>query len=153
MQRIDKAIRPPGLIRSAKTYSLFFDTDRFYAIVTGPAGMKVGNIATFGIFSGAVTKAIKKPIEDGFAKAYGPKVTAGEERLTIMALPELAKEKYSMCLPFSDITSVIVGTDAAQGPYLQLITAKEKIKFLFRDKTQAEIETLARNFGREVVVK
>ena len=153
MQRIDKVVRPPGLIRSAKTYSLFFDTDRFYAIVTGRAGMKVGSIATFGIFSGVVTKAIKGPIENAFAKKYAPEITEGEKRATVAALPELAKEKYSMCVPFSSITSIIVGTDAVQGPYLSLITAKEKIKFLFRDKTQAEVEVLARNFGREVVVK
>lgn len=153
MQRIDKAVRPPGLIRSAKMYSLLFDTDRLYAIVTGPAGMMVGTIPMFGALSGAVTKTIKKPIENMFSNAYAPKVTAGEERITSGVPAELAKEKDCFAIPYSTISAVEVGTNPVQGPYLKLIFDTKKLQLFFRDKTQAEVESLARNFGREVMVK
>lgn len=153
MLRVDKAIRPPGLIRSAKTYSLFFDDASLYAIAVGPASMKVGTIPTLGGIAGLAGKIMTAPIENAFANAYAPKVAAGELAIDVAKIPELAKVKNNLIIPFSAITEIIVATDLVQGPYLKLIFAGKKLKFIFRDKTKTELEALAQNFGQQVTVK
>ncbi len=153
MQRIDKVVRGPGLIRSAKTYSLFLDKDILYTIVTGPAQMNVGTLATFGMVAGAVTSAVKKPAENFFANKYAPKIAEGEAAIEVAKLPELAGIKHNFAIPFGSMSEIVVGTHPVQGPFLKLNTSKEKLEFYFRDKTQAEVETLAKSFGQAVTVK
>ena len=153
MQRIDKAVRGPGLIRSAKTYSLFLDKDRLYAIVTGPAQMNVGTMATYGVMSGPVTKAVKKPAENFFANKYAPKIAEGEAGIDETKLTELATTKHNFAIPFASLSEVTVETHPVQGPFLKLNTGKEKLEFYFRDKTQVEVEALAKGFGQQVIVK
>jgi hypothetical protein len=112
--------------------------------------MKVGTIATMGVASGVVSGIIKKPIEDAVANHYAPKIAAGEKGINENSLPELAKEKNNFYIPFDTIIAIKVSTDAVQGPYLELTIPKEKLRFLFRDKTQAEVESLAKDFGKKV---
>ncbi|MDO8509774.1 MAG: hypothetical protein Q7S24_01375 [bacterium] len=153
MLRVDKAVRPPGLIRSAKTYSLFFGSDCLYAIAVGPASMKVGHINTSEVVGSLVGKIVSAPIENAFANAYAPKIAVGEAAIDVTKLSELAKAKHNFIITFSSITEVVVATDLVQGSYLKLVFAGEKLKFIFRDKTKTEIESLAQNFGHQVTVK
>jgi hypothetical protein len=143
MLRIDKAVRTPGLIRPAKTYSVFFTDDCFYALVTGPASMKVtaNSIGATGA------------IEDAFAGMYAPKIAAGEAAIDTTRLSELAKNKHNFAFPYTTITEVVVGTDHIQGSYIQIVGGGEKLRLHFRGKSKAEVETLARNLNHEVVVK
>lgn len=153
MLRIDKAIRPPGLIRSSKTYSLFFDTDRVYGIAVGRASMKVGSVPMFGGASSFAGKVLTPTIERAIDHAYAPKIAAGEAGIDVNKLPELATQKYNFNIPYSSITELIVATDYIQGPYIKIKFGSEKLKLIFRDKTKAEVEALAQNFHHEIIVK
>lgn len=153
MKRIDKVVRPPGLIRSSKTYSLFFDTDHLYGIAVGRAGMKVGTVPVFGLASRMASKAINPSIENAFTKAYAPRIAEGEASIDTTKLPELAKIKYNFDIPYASITKVVVANDPIQGPYIKLNFEKEKLKLIFRDKTLDELKILAKDFGHEVMTK
>lgn len=152
MQRIDGVVRPPGLIRSAKTYSLFIDQGTLYAIVTGPGTMNVGTMlgSPATMVAGEI---VKGPITNAIAKKRAPAITAAEAVIDPAKLPELAKIKHNFAIPFGAMTYIEVGTHPVQGPYLELKAGKEKLVFYFRDKTQAEVETLAKSFGQTVTVK
>lgn len=146
MQRIDKIVRAPGLIRPAKTYSFFVDKDALTIVVVGPGSMRVGAIPAFGLISGAVTGAIKKPIENKVNELYAPKIEAGEKAVTEEKLSELVKQKHNARIPYRDMSLVSV-SEHFQGAMLTFAAGKEKYKFFFRDKTASEVRELVKGWG------
>lgn len=129
MQRIDKAVRGPGLIRRAYAYSLIVNQDGLYIIKTGPASQHAGR-----------TSAAK----DAFDSAYAPKVEVGEARLMSEPLAQLATEKYNFFFPLTQITEASVNQNNFGEICLNIRAGKEKLQFACRVNNQSEIEAFAR---------
>jgi len=120
MNRIDKAVIPAGLIRSAKTYSLLVDDNGLYIIHTGPAGRHV-----------KVRGAINNAAVDFLRSAQGKKVAAGEARINNTSLAELVKEKGNAFIPKADIMEVNPGKNIYEENTLEIKTKNAKWKFHF----------------------
>lgn len=139
MNRIDKAVRAPGLIRRALTYSLVLNQDGLYVISTGPASQNVGHApnapgtAGFGVAAKGV-----------FDSMYGPQVEQGEARLMSEPLAQLATEKNNFFFPLNQITEATVDQNHFGEVCLNLRAGKEKLKFACRANNQAEVEAFAK---------
>ena len=139
MNRIDKAVRAPGLIRRALTYSLVVNQDGLYVISTGPASQNVGYtaVAPGAAGFGVAAKA-------GFDAMYGPQVEVGEARLASESLAKLATEKNNFFFPLNQITEATVDQNHFGEVCLNLRAGKEKLKFACRANNQAEVEVFAK---------
>ncbi|HLC69742.1 MAG TPA: hypothetical protein VJH75_01720 [Patescibacteria group bacterium] len=120
LNRIDKAVIPAGLIRSAKTYSLVLDDTGLYIIRTGPAGRHVQA-------RGGINMAIVDLVRDSQAQ----KVAEGEKRLTSVSLVELVKEKGNVFIPRGEIRGATVGKNIYEEITLEIDTVNKKWKFHF----------------------
>ena len=118
--RIDKAVIPAGLIRSAKTYSLVLDDAGLYVIHTGPAGRHVRA-------RGGINMAMVDLVRDSQAQ----KVAEGEKKLSSTSLVELAKEKGNIFIPRGEITGATVGKNIYEEITLTIDTVNKKWKFHF----------------------
>ncbi|MFA6427675.1 MAG: hypothetical protein WCW16_04525 [Candidatus Magasanikbacteria bacterium] len=120
MYRIDKAVIPAGLIRSAKTYSLLVDDNGFYIIHTGPAGR---HVQTRGSINAAVVDFVRS--------SQGKKVSEGEARIAAVSLEQLKQEKGNAFIPKSEIKNVEVSKNIYNENVLDIETTHKKWKFHF----------------------
>jgi hypothetical protein len=118
--RIDKAVIPAGLIRSAKTYSLITDEKGLYIIHTGPAGR---HVRTRGPINSAVADFVRS--------SQGKKVAEGEALLSTVSLNQLATEKGNSFIPRSDIQAVTPGKNIYDESTLEIRTTSKTWKFHF----------------------
>lgn len=139
MQRIDGAVRGPGLIRRALTYSLIINQDGLYIIKTGPASQNVGHAANM-----PGTAGFGRAAKGVFDSMYAPQVEVGEARLMAEPLAQLATEKYSYFFPLNQITEATVDQNHFGEVCLNLRAGKEKIKLACRASNQAEVEAFTR---------
>ncbi len=118
--RLDKAVIPAGLIRSAKTYSLVLETDGLYIIHTGPAGRHVRTRDT-------LSNAVANMVHNNQAL----KLAEGEKRLDSVSLVELVKEKGNTFITRGEIKGVEVGKNIYEETTMTINTEQKKWKFHF----------------------
>ena len=134
--RIDRAVRPPGLIRRARTHSLFADAEGLWVICTGPAGRAV-----------AVDNALEQFAVNKVYAAYEKKIVEGEARLATVPLAELAKEKHSRHFALTDIAEAAVDETFSGVVRLTLRAAGEKLAFEFHPSRKNEVAEFAAQMG------
>lgn len=133
MYRIDKAVIPAGLIRSAKTYSLLADDRGLYIIHTGPAGR---HVRTRGAVNAAVVDFVRS--------SQGKKVSEGEARLNAISPEQLAAEKGNIFIPKDEIKNVNVSKNIYDENVLAFEAHSKKWKFhFFFVENSEEVEQFA----------
>ncbi|HAT03439.1 MAG TPA: hypothetical protein DCS29_01515 [Candidatus Magasanikbacteria bacterium] len=120
LYRINGAVIPAGLIRSAKTYSLIADENGLYIFHTGPAGRHV-----------RVTGSINNAVVDAVRSSQDKKVAQGESRIDATPLEELLKEKGNVFVPRADIVSVNAGKNIYDEQTLEIVSKDKTWKFHF----------------------
>jgi hypothetical protein len=118
MEKINKAVRSAGFIRSMKTYTLINKPEGLYLIHVGPA-IREQNY-------GLMTPLVVSPMR----KSYNKKIEAGEARIQNTSLQELIKDKHSFFLSKGEITDVTF-KQGLQFPTLKVKTADKKFTFTF----------------------
>ncbi len=120
--RIDQAIKPAGLVSSAKAYSLFIADQGLYLIATG-RGWRMN-------FRGVSQNEL-----------MAEKVRAVEKILNPALLgQEVAAREGSFFIPREDLTSVVLGSRFDGLPDLRFNGNGKKHRFHFNDDRQKDVE-------------
>lgn len=135
--RINGAVTPPGLISSAKTFSLILRDEGLYVIHTGPAsGQPSGSqVRVNGVLQAVAANATANAVN----KRIAQKVAAGEARLNEMGPAALAQQKHSKLLTPDQISEINIKENLRE-IVLEIRSSQGKYKFRLppEDKTMAE---------------
>lgn len=135
--RIDGAVTPPGLISSAKTFSLILRDEGLYVIHTGPAsGQPPGSqMRVNGVLQAAAANATANVVN----KRIIQKVAEGEARLDEVGPETLVQQKHSKLLPPEQISEINIKENRRE-IVLEIRSSQGKYKFRLpaEDKTTAE---------------
>jgi hypothetical protein len=135
--RLDGAVTPPGLIASAKTFSLILRDEGLYVIHTGPAsGQPPGNqVRVNGLLQAAAANATANVVN----KRITQKVAEGEARLNEIGPETLAQQKHSKLLTADQISEINIKENLRE-IVLEIRSSQGKYKFRLppEDKTTAE---------------
>lgn len=137
--RIDGVVTPPGLISSAKTYSLILKDEGLYVIHTGPANGRAPNskLRVNGVVTAAAANATAKFVDKRIAK----KVAAGEAHLNEQGPEALIQQKHSKLLAPDHISAIKID----QGRSLVILNVRSsqgKYKFMFPPEGITAAETI-----------
>jgi hypothetical protein len=133
--RLDKVTVPPGLIASAKTYTLILENEGLYVIHTGPAAQAV---RTRGIVQAAAVQHLRN--------AYDKKIAAGEAKIESTPLEELVKHKHNRFIKKSEILSLKLSD--GMPPVLKLKSSKGNYRFHFNGQSRDTVEDFAAKLGQ-----
>jgi len=122
--RLDKAVKPPGLISRGRTFTLIVEDEKLYILNTGPAkGPGAG------------------PIAMGVHAAIDRKIKKGEERVDNGDIRELVKEKHCALLTKDQITEVSL-KEGREEIKLDVYSGKKKYNFEFPLEALPQVEEL-----------
>ncbi|MEM7110825.1 MAG: hypothetical protein AAF614_00220 [Chloroflexota bacterium] len=143
--RIDGVVTPPGLISSAKTYSLILKDEGLYLIHTGPANGRSpnGKLRVNGIATAAAAKATAKIVDKRIAK----KVAAGEAQLNEKGPEALLQQKHSKLLAAEHISAVKVD-EGRSTITLNIRSSQGKFKFWFPLEGKTAVETIQKGLAQ-----
>ena len=122
--RLDKAVIPPGLVSSGRTYTLIVEGEEFYILNTGRAKGPGGGVAGLGVHA-AIDRQIKK----------------GEERINNGDIRELVKEKHCALLTKDQISEVKL-QEGRKEVTLDVHVGKKKYHFVFPLEALPQVEEL-----------
>lgn len=135
--RIDGAVIPPGLLASAKTFSLILRDKGLYVIHTGPAGANPpgSQIRANGLIQAAAANATANAVNKRVAR----KVAEGEARLDEVGPETLVQQKHSKLLTPEQISEINIKENRRE-IVLEIRSNQGKYKFRLpaEDKTTAE---------------
>ena len=131
--RIDGAVIPPGLIKSAKTFSLILRDEGLYIIHTGPANSRP--MQANGLIQVAAANATANVANRRIAK----KVAEGESRLNEIGPETLVQQKHSRLLTPDQISEINIKENLRE-IVLEIRSSQGKYKFRLptENKTVAE---------------
>jgi hypothetical protein len=136
--RIDGAVTPPGLIASAKTFSLIMKSEGLYVIHTGPASGQPpdSHMRVNGVIQAAAAKASANAVN----KRIASKVAEGETRLNETGPEALVQQKHSKLLTTDQIAEINIKENLRE-IVLEIRSSQGKYKFRLppEDKTMAEM--------------
>ena len=136
--RIDGAVTPPGLISSAKTFSLILRDEGLYVIHTGPAsGQPPGSqVRVNGMLQAAAANATANVVN----KRISQKVAEGEARLDEIGPGPLVQQKHSKLLAFDQISEINIKENLRE-IVLEIHSSQGKYKFRLplEDKVTVEM--------------
>jgi hypothetical protein len=137
--RIDGAVTPPGLISSAKTFSLILRDEGLYVIHTGPAGGQPpgSQIRVNGVLQAAAAQATANVVN----KRITQKVAAGEARLNEVGPQALAQQKHSKLLTSDQISEINIKENLRE-IVLEVRSSQGKFKFRLPPEDKAVAETI-----------
>jgi hypothetical protein len=124
--RIDGAVTPPGLITSAKTFSLIMRDEGLYIIHTGPAsGQPPGSqVPVNGVIQAAAARAATKAVN----KRIASKVIDGQARLNETGPEALVQQKHSKLLTPDQISEINIKENLRE-IVLEIRSSQGKYKF------------------------
>lgn len=122
--RLDKAVIPPGLVSSGRTYTLIVEDGEFYILNTGRAKGPSGGVAGLGVHA-VIDRQIKK----------------GEERIDSGDVRELAKEKHCTLLTKAQISEVKL-EEKRKEVALDVHAGKKKYHFVFPLEALPQVKEL-----------
>ena len=137
--RIDGAVTPPGLISSAKTFSLILRDEGLYVIHTGPAnGQPPGSqMRVNGVLQAAVTNATANVVN----KRIIQKVAEGEAQLNEKGPETLAQQKHSKLLASDQISEINIKENLRE-IVLEIRSSQGKYKFRLPPEDKITAETI-----------
>ncbi len=137
--RIDGAVVPPGLISSAKTFSLILRDEGLYIIHTGPAsGQPAGSQPRAGgLIEGAAVKATANAVNTRIAR----KVAESEARLDEQGPVALVQQKHSKLLTAQQIAEINI-TETRREIILEIRSSQGKYKFRLSPENRVLAETM-----------
>ena len=137
--RIDGAVIPPGLLASAKTFSLILRDEGLYVIHTGPAsGQPAGTpFRTTGVIQAAAANATAKTVN----KRVAHKVAKGEEQLNAMGPEALVQQKHSKLLTPDQISEINIKENLRE-IVLEIRSSQGKYKFRLPTEDKVAAETI-----------
>lgn len=132
MLRIDRAVRPQGLIKSARFFSIILNEKGLFLLNVAPApGMVVR--PKNAIDSMAVNYALKR---------IDKKLEEGEKVLASMPIEQFARRKGSFFFPREDVTAAIVDTNYAGLPRITIRATGKKWKLLIPEGLESVAENV-----------
>ncbi len=135
--RIDGAVAPPGLIASAKTFSLILRDEGLYVIHTGPAsGQPPGSqMRANGILQTTAANTTTNLVN----KRIVQKVAEGEAQLNEIGPETMVQQKHSKLLTANQISEINIKENLRE-IVLEIRSSQGKYKFRLplEDKTMAE---------------
>ena len=137
--RIDGAVTPPGLITSAKTFSLILRDEGLYVIHTGPAGANPpeSQVRVNGLIQAAAANATANVVNKRVAR----KVAEGEARLDEVGPETLVQQKHSKLLTAGQISEINVKENRRE-IVLEIRSSQGKYKFRLPAEDKMAAETI-----------
>ncbi len=130
LKRLDRFVKPAGLISSAKTYSILKDAKHWYFIHTGPSA---NDVRTQGL--------VQKLAVMSLNNVYEKKILEGEKRIDTEKLEELLKLKNCFSISANDVLSIEVTSNIFQGVVLNIKSSNKKVKLICAAHSKEEVES------------
>ena len=143
--RIDGAVIPPGLLASAKTFSLILREEGLYVIHTGPAGANPpgSQVRATGLIQAAAANATANAVNKRVAR----KVAEGEARLNEVGPETLVQQKHSKLLTAKQISEINIKENRRE-IVLEIHSSQGKYKFRLPTEIKAAAETMKQALQR-----
>ena len=143
--RIDGAVTPPGIITSAKTFSLILRDEGLYVIHTGPAGAHPpgSQVRANGLIEAAAANATANAVN----KRITRKVAEGEARLDEVGPETLVQQKHSKLLTAGQISEINIKENWRE-IVLEIRSSQGKYKFRLPTEDQTAAEAIKQALQR-----
>ena len=141
--RIDKAVSPPGWIKSAECFSLFCDPRGLFVIKTG-RGWRIG-YSPGGLVGATLGQAAVNAVVGSMQQS----ATEVERTLNPANLDgEVRARKGSVFLPWNEVSDVVVKTRHHGLPELAFKGGSSKYRFQFEQGRDPELEAFLNAWPR-----
>ena len=146
MIRVDSCLIPPGMIASAKMYSLVLEGDTLYQLFTGPGPASIIDYSRGLLHLRQSKDMLTNAVTTAVVNHYIGPIQANEARINPQSLATMAQEKHSCVYDRSSIGDIVY---KEQGAWIKFsFSAKgKKIKFdcsiIYKEELQALAQALA----------